>query len=214
MERGSPEIQGRIVGAASKLGHMLRNGQFPEPAESTEQDVVIVGGGMAGLSAAWKLQKSGIADFALFELESDIGGNARWTNSVSAYPWGAHYVPLLTQESKAARIVEDLGIITGYKNGLPVYDEYYLCADPHERLYMYGRWHDGFVPQTGVTAADQDQHRAFFAAMDRFKSMLGKDGRRAFSIPVDLSSRDPAITRYDALASAVVCASKGGLLRP
>ena len=200
----TPEISGSIVGASSKIGHKLRSGQFPAPTEVIEKDIIIVGGGIAGLSAAWKLKKSGADNFMLLDLEPEVGGNASsGQNAVSAYPWGAHYVPLLTQEAKAAHeLFGDLGIITGSENGLPIYNDYYLCADPHERLYMYGRWHEGLVPQIGVSQAEQDQQRAFFAEMDRFKALRGNDNRRAFTIPIDLSSNDPALKQYDALSMA------------
>ena len=195
----SRDIPGSIIGASSTLGHRLRDGSFPAPAQTITQDVVIVGGGIAGLSAVWKLKKSGVDHFTLLELEPNVGGNSNCgENSVSAYPWGAHYVPLLTEESKDAReLFTDLGIITGMENGLPVYNDYYLCSDPHERLYMFGHWQEGMIPQLGVTSRDKEQYRAFFAAMDHFKTVRGKDGRKAFAIPVAYSSRDPAITQLD-----------------
>jgi glycine/D-amino acid oxidase-like deaminating enzyme len=62
--------------------------------------VVIVGAGIAGLAAGWKLARSGFADFLLVELESEAGGNSRaGRNAVSAYPWGAHYLPLPNREA-------------------------------------------------------------------------------------------------------------------
>ena len=202
--RTEPEIPGSILGASYKIGHRLRDGAFPAPTKTIEKQVVIVGGGIAGLSAAWKLQKSGVTDFLLLELEQEVGGNASsGENAVSAYPWGAHYVPLLTQEAKAAQeLFTDLGIITDRQNGLPVYNDYYLCSDPHERLYMYGHWQEGMVPQLGVAAHDQEQYRAFFNAMDHFKTLRGKDGRKGFAIPVALSSRDPAIVQFDKISMA------------
>jgi len=207
----SPEIPGNILGAAYKIGHKLRGGSFPEPTETRETNIAIIGGGIAGLSAAWKLQKSGISDFMIFDMDTDVGGNARsGQNAVSAYPWGAHYVPLLTQESKAAHeLFEDFGIITGTRNGLPVYNDYYLCSDPHERLYMYGHWHDGFVPEIGVSESDQEQHRNFFAEMERYKFMRGKDGRRGFSIPVDTSSQDPSFKHFDTFSMADYMSQQG-----
>jgi hypothetical protein len=83
--------------------------------------------------------------------------------------------------------------------GLPVYDEYCLSADPQERLWMYGRWQDGLVPQIGVSAEDRAQFLAFFAETERLKHTLGADGRPVFAIPVDASSADPRWRALDNL---------------
>jgi predicted NAD/FAD-binding protein len=199
-----PEISGQIIGASSALGHRLRDGSFPAPTQTIQKTAVIIGGGIAGLSAAWKLNKSGFDDFMLLELENHVGGNSSFgQNSVSAYPWGAHYVPLLSEESTSAReLFQELGIITAYQNNLPVYNEYYLSADPQERLYLYGRWQEGFVPQIGAKEADHAQYRSFFAAMENFKELKGKDGRKVFVIPVDKSSTDPEWRKLDQISMA------------
>ncbi|HZH33365.1 MAG TPA: FAD-dependent oxidoreductase, partial [Pyrinomonadaceae bacterium] len=89
---------GEIVGASVDLGHRLRNTNFKFDIANDRWETaqtVIVGGGVAGLAAAWKLQKAGFEDFVLLELEPAIGGTARSGKShVSGYPWGAHYLPV------------------------------------------------------------------------------------------------------------------------
>ncbi len=197
---GVPSLPGRIVGADFALGHRLRTGGLPEPSETAETGVLIVGGGIAGLSAAWRLQRAGMRDFAVVELERDVGGNASsGQNAVSAYPWGAHYVPLLTRESvHAAEMFEALGIITGRgPNGDPVYNEFFLCADPRERLFILGRWQEELLPTIGISEADRRQYRSFFAAMAGFRTARGVDGRKAFAIPLEFSSADPAFRALD-----------------
>ena len=192
-------MPGRMMGADAALGHRLRTGGFPEPDTETRTDVAIVGGGVAGLSAAWQLQAHG-ADFTLLELEREVGGNAACgANAVSAYPWGAHYVPLLTRESTHAQaLFEALGIITGRAaNGDPVYNEFYLCADPRERLFTLGRWQEDLLPQLGASDEDRRQYRSFAAAMAGFRAARGADGRKAFAIPLDASSADPALRALD-----------------
>ena len=164
--------------------------------------MVIVGGGIAGLSAGYTMAKAGKTDFMLLELETQTGGNSSsGKNEVSAYPWGAHYVPLLTQEATAAKkLFEDFGIIKGYNNsGLPIYDEYFLCADPHERLFMLGRWQDGLVPNTGLAAATEVEYKRFFGLMEGYKKLKGRDGKKAFAIPLDKSSQDAELLALDNL---------------
>ncbi|MDF3024966.1 MAG: FAD-dependent oxidoreductase, partial [Alphaproteobacteria bacterium] len=83
-------VTGKILGASAKIGHQLRGGSFPAPSSTTEKETVIIGGGIAGLAAGYRLHKEN-ADFTLLELEPDTGGNAQsGKNNVSAYPWGAH----------------------------------------------------------------------------------------------------------------------------
>ena len=72
-----PLPKGEILGASNVLGHRLRAGQIPEPNETLKTPVIIVGGGIAGLSAGWKLQQAGFTDFAILELEPEVGGNVR-----------------------------------------------------------------------------------------------------------------------------------------
>lgn len=193
-----------MVGASHAAGHRLRDKKFAEPVRTIKTDVVIVGGGIAGLSAGYALNKAKKHDFLLLELEDATGGNSSSGKSeVSAYPWGAHYVPLLTAESKVARsLFEDFGVITGYDaRGLPIYDEFFLCADPHERLYMRGRWQEGLVPVTGVDAETETQYRRFFALMESYKKQTGRDGRKVFAIPVDESSQDAQWLALDQLTT-------------
>ena len=195
-------IPGSLIGASAALGHRLRENPPPPPENSEAVETVIVGGGIAGLSAAWWLERNGHKNFRLLELEHEIGGNSRsGRNAVSAYPWAAHYVPLPTEESTYVReLFEELGVITGYEKDLPVYNEYYLCADPHERLFIQGQWQDGLVPQVGITESDKRQYKEFFGRMQEFKNAKGRDLRSAFAIPVDASSRDPKFRRLDTIS--------------
>lgn len=194
-------VTGRIMGASFAAGHRLRQGGFPAPVETVKKDIVIAGGGIAGLGAGYRLFKAGMKDFALLELESAAGGNALGgKNEVSAYPWGAHYVPLLTEESIAVRrLFEECGIITGYEKGLPLYNEFYTCADPHERLYMYGRWQETMLPQVGASEECRAQYARFFGRMDALKHRRGRDGKRLFAIPLDESSQDEEWLALDAV---------------
>lgn len=195
---------GRIVGASSNVGHWIRDQKnFTPPSQSEKRGIVIVGGGIAGLSAAWWLKKKGYDDFTLLELEEQVGGNAQsGENAISAYPWGAHYLPLPGVEAKWVReLLQDLGVIESYDaRGLPLYNEYYLCADPHERLYRFGRWQEGLVPQMGIGPEDHRQYKEFFSLMEEYKKQKGRDGKRAFEIPLAFSSRDPELLALDRIS--------------
>ena len=76
LTRKSPRaIAGGFVDDGGALGHRLRDGAVA-PATGAERRVpiVIVGGGVAGLSAGWELRRRGMSDFVLLELESSVGG--------------------------------------------------------------------------------------------------------------------------------------------
>jgi monoamine oxidase len=194
--RRKAPITGSFVGASHELGHLLRTGKLPTPTKQERVPVVIVGGGIAGLSAGWKLAREGFRDFTILELENEVGGNARsGTNSVSAYPWGAHYVPLPGKHARYVReLFEELGIITGYANSEPIYKEEYLCFDPQERLYLNGKWQEGLIPTIGMT---DDDRRDF----DRFAELVEHYRKPdLFRIPMELSSKDPDLLRLDSLS--------------
>lgn len=202
---GNKVIPGELLGASSNIGHKLRSGSFPQPSKKLKNDVVIIGAGISGLAAGYRLAKAGFNDFVVLDLEKQAGGNAcNDKNAVSAYPWGAHYVPLLTEESTCVRkLFEELGIITGYDgNGLPVYNEYTICNDPNERLFRFGRWQDGLIPTIGISNDDKYQYQRFFGLITELKARKGKDGLRLFAIPLDLSSQDQEWLGLDKITMA------------
>ena len=197
-------IAGAVVGASHRLGHLLRDGARPEPQQIRDVRVAIVGAGVAGLSAAWKLARSGMRDFVVLELEADAGGNSRWgANDVSAYPWGAHYLPVPTAEATATReLVAEMGLVldTG-PDGEPVYDPRHLCHAPQERLFVDGRWREGLSARDVVDpapgSAEAAELAAFEAEMRRFRDYRDARGRRAFALPVAAGSDDAAVAGLD-----------------
>jgi glycine/D-amino acid oxidase-like deaminating enzyme len=197
--RDSPMPPGALSGADMARGHRLRDGKFPEPSRTEEVDVLIAGGGVAGLSAAWRLRDAGFEHFRLLELEDSVGGNARsGRNAVSAYPLGAHYLPVANREAKALQhLLRQLGMITGDRDGAPVYDPEQLCADMQERLFWRGSWQEGLIPRTGLSPTDKADLTAFEAAMDAFSKRVGSDGKPAFAIPMAYSSRDADLAALD-----------------
>lgn len=190
----------------------MRDGKFPAPSETAETGIVIVGGGIGGLGAARCLKQNGFDDFVLLELDSRTGGNAvSGQNTVSSYPWGAHYVPLAGSDmAEVTKLFEDLGVIQGHNtDGLPIYKEEYLCADPMERLFIHGRWQEGVVPQLGNGNSDKQAIEAFLVEMQQLKAARGRDGRRAFTIPLDESSQDEEFTRLDGITMAEYLRQRG-----
>lgn len=199
----STKVKGAIVGAGSGKGHLLRKAPVITSYE-TEQTVrtIIVGGGISGLSAAYHLGKASAKGVLLLELEPDPGGNARsGQNQRSAYPWGAHYVPIPgPDQPEYISFLQEAGVVTGFDDQQrPIFNEYYLCADPEERLYLNGQWQEGLVPDYGLDADAKQQVRRFLSLMEKYRHLKGSDGKDAFAIPVDASSQDEAFQLLDQL---------------
>ena len=182
-------IYGQFVNDAFPLGHRIRDhANFPTPKQTRKIPVVIVGGGCAGLSAAWRLHKKGFRDFVLLEMEPQAGGNARsGENEVSRYPWAAHYLPVPNKESALVReLCEELGLLEDGK-----WNERYLSFSPQERLFIRHRWQDGLEPEVGATASDRDQYKRFSERMRDFRA-TGQ-----FTKPIDIGMKP---SRLDSLS--------------
>ncbi len=197
-------IGAQLMGPSADRGHRLRSGEsFPPPTRTRSVAVAIVGGGVAGLSAGWWLQRQGLTDVEILELEPEVGGNSRsGRNAVSAYPLGAHYLPLPNPDNAPLlTLLTELGVITAY-DGVhpPVYREEYLCHEPDERLYRNGIWQSGLVPRLGLTAAEKEQFARFFDFVESLRHTRGNDGKYVLGIPLDSSSTDPQYRAYDGIS--------------
>lgn len=178
LERKSgPVIAGGFVDDDSTIGHAMRDStaSLSRVREQRRTSVVIVGGGIGGLSAGWQLDAQGMRDWLLLELASATGGNARSGSSdVGRFPWGAHYLPVPGPHATHVReMMRDLGVL----DAAGQWDERTLCHSPQERLWQHGRWHDGIEPFDALPRAD----RAQFTRFVELVSVWRESG--AFSVP-------------------------------
>ncbi|HVY49687.1 MAG TPA: FAD-dependent oxidoreductase, partial [Minicystis sp.] len=114
---------------------------------------------------------------------------------------GAHYVAAPNPEARPAlRLLHAIGAVTGWDAaGRPTFDPTRLCHAPSERLFYRGAWVDGLVPE-GLGAADAADVERFADLEEELLELEGSDGRPAFTIPVELSSRDPDLLALDRLS--------------
>jgi monoamine oxidase len=177
----------------SKMGHLLRE-TFAKPANPREQttDVLIVGGGISGLSAARYLQQHTDLNFLMLEMADTAGGNAmKGANSISSFPWAAHYLPIPSPSNKdLIDFLQEIGVITQVKDGMPHYNEDYLCFDPKERLFLHGKWQEGLIPHFNLSQEDRKQIDQFMAFMHQLRHKKDSSGAFYFSIPLHLSSTE------------------------
>ena len=156
-------------------------------------DVVIVGAGVAGLAAAWRLKQAGFAGTVKrLEISEAAGGTAAsGVGPFGPYALGAHYVTLPNAGNRVMRaLLTDLGVLEG--GTVHGYDPMALCFAPQERLFHLDRWEEGIWPSTAGAAATA-QRRDFEALVEAWTWRRGADGLPAFDIPVAGSSRDPTI---------------------
>src|SRR5271157_4506708 len=180
-------IQGAFVNDGFPLGHRLRDhAAFRAPGREVRVPLVIVGGGMAGLNAAWRLDQRGFHDFVLLEMEPQAGGNSRWgENEITPFPWAAHYVPVPAKgESLARQLFEELGV---FRDG--TWDERVLCFDPQERLFVHGHWQEGIEPEDGASPRDRAQYRRFMKKINEFRA----SGH--FTVPMESGSKPSSLDR-------------------
>jgi hypothetical protein len=167
--------------------------------------VVIVGAGVAGLAAAWRLRRAGFTDFVLLELEPVPGGTARsGTSALCAYPWGAHYIPAPMKENRAlVTLLDEMGVLEGHTDdGEPIIAEQFLCRDPQERVFYRGDWYEGLYLHAGESDEDRRQRHAFDAEVRRWVAWRDGRGRRAFALPTARGSDDAVVTALDKLSMA------------
>ena len=198
-------VDGRWIGDNAALGHRVRDAaaQPPAGARARRCDVLVVGSGIAGLSAARALQRAGIDDFAVLELEDAPGGNSRGHAMHGLRcPLGAHYLPL---PGPSAPDIQDWLVEIGLAKpsaGALVWDERQLCHSPQERLYYNGRWQEGLLPAVPRDSATQAQYR-------RFARAVAEAGRIGFALPTARAAWTPAHAALDADTAAQWLQARG-----
>ncbi len=212
--RRKPEFpfSGELIGPDLALGHWLRGGAFADPDHFEPISTLIVGGGVAGLSAAWRLTGGGLDDFQVLELEREPGGTSRsGRNHVSAFPWAAHYLPAPDRGNHAVlRLLKECGVLEGFDaKGAPIFAEEATVRAPEERIFAYGQWWEGLYLRAGDCAEDERQYHAFFREVDRWAAFRDGQGRPAFSIPRSRCSDTPEARALDGLSFAAWLDARG-----
>lgn len=197
------EWEGADVVDGREWGHALRDPVPPDPLEPTAaHEVVVVGGGIAGLMAAWRLMRSGLRDVVVLEGHYAPGGTSRGGESkVTPYPWGAHYVPMPSASQPHLRsLLAEMGALRPGPEGELEPIEAVRITEPVERTFHRGQWHPGLYPFS--SRASRDQLARFRRAVDGWVRFRDDDGRRAFTLPLADGSDDPKVRALDEMTFA------------
>jgi monoamine oxidase len=215
---------GELLVPGKAAGHRLRD-ERPEPSAVSRFEharVVIVGAGVAGLCAAWWLERAGVKDLRVLELDDAPGGTARFgTSEVTAYPWAAHYIIApLPEQQNLVTLLGDMGELEGGRGeirsteagsgserrvvsdsgetgALREVAESALCREPEERIFYQGRWYGGLYLHAGANDDDHAQLARFRAEIARWVGYRDAAGRRAFALPASAASPSAEVTALD-----------------
>lgn len=212
------DCDGSIRGERVRAGHALRDGLGPPfsggsvEADEPLRDVVVVGGGLSGLTAVWALGRAGVDDLVVLE-GSDVLGGVSHGGHINGYPcpWGAHYIGLPDPDSPVLmHLLTDLGVITDFSpRGQPVVDPAFRVRPPVVNVY-HGRTvsHD-FFPWALASASHRAQYRAFLKDMERWSLWRDSHGRPAFQLPVAYASDAEEVRALDRMSFGSYLDAKG-----
>ncbi len=192
--------------------HRLWEGELPARVSREEScGVVVLGGGIAGLSAGWRLRHQGFDDFLLLELEESLGGNSRSLSfATTDAPIAAHYLPLPNLEARAVRrVLKEMGVLRKAPTGRFEIDGDRLCHSPQERLHYMGRWYEGLFPEAILDDETLRQAEEFHRHVEGWKARRDSRGRKVFALPLALSSDEPEFTKLDDLSFADYAQQQG-----
>lgn len=153
----------------------------------------------------------GIERVLLLELAPVLGGtSASGSIDGHAFPWGAHYINIPPPEADCIHeILADLEVIRGYDAaGRPHVDGEHLLRWPRERLYRDG-WMEGLEPFGDAPELEVEAYHQFEDQMLQWTLYRGRDGRKAFAMPLDYSTTDPAVRELDSISMLEYLRSRG-----
>ena len=209
-------IEGGFADPNPILAHALRRPRIDLSRYSESKrdvyDTIIVGGGLSGLTALWKLKMAGVERVMLLEVGGRCGGTSiSGTLNGVVFPWGAHYIHMPRPEAQCVHeLLGDIGVIEGYvARNWPLVESGAILHWPHERLFINGEWQDGLESLSGSSVVEKEDLLGFRDMMLRFALQKGRDGKTAFTLPLHYSSQDPRPLSLDRISFSTYLRDNG-----
>ncbi len=194
-----------------KYGHHLWRNEFhafPAPTDHL-YDCIIVGGGISGLAAAWKLQKIGITDFLIVERCEKTGGlcSGDTINGITAARASAY--PSLPWNEEMVELYAELGFINLNSNGSFKVNPNCVLKPPYDQIFMDGEWLvEGFDPER-VDEDIREDLKEFIEELDDLYQWKDEQEHTVFDCPPDDATEDPKMRGLDNITLGEYVQSKG-----
>jgi phytoene dehydrogenase-like protein len=182
---------------------------LPEPGGPL-YDCVIIGGGISGLVAAWKLQKAGFTQILVVEQNSETGGLARAGEVEGiAYAKASAYASF-PYNRNTRDLYRDMGLIDA--DGEP--NSAYVLQPPYDQIYIDGVWYAEPFSEEGIEALPfsqtvKDDLVSLRGELRRLWNYEDREGKWAFNCPVEESTEEAEFRDLDSQTLAEWATSKG-----
>jgi len=189
------ELKGEQVSQCHDLINVSLTGIEAE-TDANIYDVLIAGGGVSGLTTAWKLLKSGVDNFLIVDKEEVMAGLCRGEQENGLeYACGAHYVDFPEPEIKHLyELYSDIGILIGIdSNGWAIIDDRFLLRPHKHNTFAGGKWMPVDFPEQITTDADNLEFDRFHDLMEKWSYWRDKNGRKAVGLPFAELSIEPEV---------------------
>jgi phytoene dehydrogenase-like protein len=181
-------------------------------ADEPRREVLVIGAGISGLSAAWALHRAGLDDLLVLERAPDIGGVSLGGHLQGHdCSWGAHYIGLPDPDSPLiVSLLSDLGVITDITpRGRLRIEPAFRVRRPEVNLY-HGHSHStGYYAYGLAGPTDRAELAAFEADLRAWASWRDKRGRPAFQLPVAYATDDERVRGLDRISFAHYLRKRG-----
>ncbi|WP_374662793.1 FAD-dependent oxidoreductase [Inhella sp.] len=179
------------LGPDPTRAHQLREAPPQGPARERRADVLVLGAGVAGLSAARALRAAG-REVTVLELDDAAGGNSRATELGGLpCPMGAHYLPQPGANlSELQDLLVEFGVAERRFGRWQAKDGHTVHA-PAERRFDGREWQAGLLPPAANAAGAAEQRR--FARLVREAQQ-----RAGFALPTHRVTFGSAHRQLDA----------------